>query len=285
VPKEAVTVAASLDGVMVPMREGQRSEKRAEAAVQGKRTRGPAGYEEVGCATLSFYDKEGKLLTTTRMARMPESKKVTLKEMLTAELEYARDQRPDLRVVKIADGAKDNWTYLSEIAPEGVEIVDFFHATQHLYAALCSAYGEADPRAKAQFQKLRHILRHEADGAEKVIRALAYLRDKYPRREVIARELKYFRKRRHRMRYAEHAARHLPIGSGVVEAACKTLATERLKRSGMRWGQQGGQAILTLRALIQSDRFQSGWEILKATYVKDVVIPNNVIPLNARRGR
>ena len=60
------------------------------------------------------------------------------------------------------------------------------------------------------------------------------------------------------MGYAEAAQRGLPIGSGVMEAACKTLATERLKRSGMRWREAGGQAILTLRGWAQSDRFLCG---------------------------
>ena len=67
----------------------------------------------------------------------------------------------------------------------------------------------------------------------------------------------------------------MPIGSGVVEATCKTLVTERLKRSGMRWSERGGQAILTLRALLQSHRFESGWSLLLQTYRADVSAPDN----------
>ncbi len=59
------------------------------------------------------------------------------------------------------------------------------------------------------------------------------------------------------MKYAEFERLGLPIGSGVTEAACKTLVTQRLKRSGMRWSVTGGQEILTLRALLQSDRWKS----------------------------
>ena len=79
------------------------------------------------------------------------------------------------------------------------------------------------------------------------------------------------------MRYAKAQAQNLPIGSGVVEAACKTLATERMKRSGMRWRHAGGQAILTLRALHQSARFERGWKLLSRTYKRTVVIPENVV--------
>ena len=99
-------------------------------------------------------------------------------------------------------------------------------------------------------------------AVEKVNRSLVHLRDTYPRRKKIARELKYFRHNRHRMRYAALKEQGLPIGSGVTEAACKTLATQRMKRSGMRWGEQGGQAILSFRALVQSNRFERAWTLL-----------------------
>lgn len=81
------------------------------------------------------------------------------------------------------------------------------------------------------------------------------------------------------MRYADLVAAGLPIGTGVTEAACKTLATQRLKCSGMSWGDEGGQAILTLRSLIQSDRFDAAWQLLASRYKRDVTIPDNVIPL------
>ena len=83
-------------------------------------------------------------------------------------------------------------------------------------------------------------------------------------------------------RYSETKDMGYPIGSGVVEAACKTLVTQRMKCSGMRWGQDGGQAILTFRGHIQSDRFERGWNLLKNEYVHDVTLPDNVVPLNCQ---
>jgi len=71
------------------------------------------------------------------------------------------------------------------------------------------------------------------------------------------------------MRYAEAQAQNLLIGSGVVEAACKTLATQRMKRSGMRWRPTWGAAILTLRA----QRFERAWKLLSGTYTRTVEIP------------
>jgi hypothetical protein len=277
VPPEAVTMAVSLDGVMVAMKDGARTQKRQDAQEQGKHTCGPAGYQEVGCGTLSFYDAEGERLSTVRLARMPEKHKAMLKDTLSQEIAAVLGQRPDLTLVKLADGAKDNWSYLGTALPQGPEIIDFYHACDHLKHAFDAGYGENSSRSKAQFEKYRHLLRDEEEGVEKVIRALCHLRDTHPRKKKLSTELAYFRRYRHRMRYAIAQAQNLPIGSGVVEAACKTLATERMKRSGMRWRQAGGQAILTFRALHQSERFARGWKLLSSTYKRTVEIPENVV--------
>jgi hypothetical protein len=281
VPERAVTVAISLDGVMLPMKDGARAEKRARATARGAKLAGPAGYQEAGCGTISFIDAQGERISTIRLARMPESKKETLKCMLRDELDDVLRSRPELRLVKIADGARDNWTFFREL-PKGTEIVDFYHAAEHLNAALIAAYGETSPKGRGQFVKLRHLLRHDPKGVDKVITALRHLRAKHPRRERIGTELKYFTGNRKRMRYKTAADRGLPIGSGVVEAACKTLVTQRMKRSGMRWREAGGQAILTFRALVQSERFDHGWTLLAGTYRHTVKLPGNAVEFRPR---
>ena len=103
-----------------------------------------------------------------------------------------------------------------------------------------------------------------------MIRGLRYLHRKHPRRERIREVLGYFRRNRARMGYAEAAQKGLPIGSGGVEAACKTLVTERMKRSGMRWREVGGQAVLTLRGWAQSGRFAAAWSLLSQTYRTEI---------------
>ena len=104
-----------------------------------------------------------------------------------------------------------------------------------------------------------------------------------PRCVKLKQELEYFRRNRSRMDYARLRAQNLPIGSGVVEATCKTLVTQRKKRSGQRWTNDGGQAILTFRALAQSDRFDAAWQMVSAEYRPDVSFPENVVPINAYR--
>ena len=283
IPPEAVAMAVALDGVRAPMKDGQRQAKRTHARAMGKSPSAPAGYQEVGCATVSYYDRHGERLCTRRMARMPETNKATLKSQLTAEVMGALIQRPDLRIVKVADGAPDNWGYLGAMLPFGVEVLDFYHAAEHLGAALGAAYGEGTPVYQERVEALSRVLRDEPQGVDKVIGTLCRLRTRYPRRQAIHTALAYFREHRHRMPYAHLRAQNLPIGSGVVEAACKTLVSQRLKRSGMRWRPAGGQAILTFRALCQSERFERAWPLLVGTYQQSVALPRKVIALSEYR--
>jgi hypothetical protein len=283
IPQEAVSMAVSLDGVMAPMKDGKRQAKRHTALAQGKSPSGPAGYQEVGCATVSYYDRLGERLVTRRMARMPEANKATLKRQLTAEVMGALIQRPDLRVVKVADGAADNWTYLGDTVPLGDEVLDFYHATEQLSGALGAAYGEGTRQYQERLATLRDVLRDAPQGVDRVIEALCRVRSRYPRRQAIHQAIAYFREHRHRMRYHDLRAQLLPIGSGVVEAACKTLVSQRLKRSGMRWRVPGGQAILTFRALCQSERFTRAWPLLVETYKQTVTLPGKVIALRKHR--
>jgi len=276
VPHAAVTVSVSLDGVMVPLKDGNRQQKRAAARARGKQTRGPTGYREASSGTLAFYDADGERVGNTRyIGRMPERGKKTLKETLEDELLTVVDERPDLTVVAVADGARDNWTWLERAMPQGaVFVLDFYHAAEHLKKALDNAHGEGSATSRAEFERLRLLLRDGHKGVGKVINALAYQHRKHPRRKAVACELRYFRNNRKRMHYASLKQRALPIGSGVVEAANKTLVTVRMKRAGARWSIDGGQAILTLRALAKSQRFDRAWKLLARTYITPIDDPS-----------
>lgn len=278
IPEGARSVAVSIDGVFAPINGGENPVAvRRAAAERGTICKGPAGYREVGCATLSFCDAEGDLISAIRFARAPESKKRTLKASLTAELLAVLKQQPDLTIVKLADGIDDNWSFLAEELPAGEEALDFFHAAEHLHLALAAAHGPSTLATRHRFEELRLVLRDEDDGVLRVIRALDYLRKKHPNRSEIRLCAAYFRRHRHRMNYAALRQAGLPIGSGLVEAACKTLVAQRLKLSGMRWG-RGAQAILTLRGWDQSERFDAAWALLAATHQLEVHVLANIIP-------
>ena len=285
VPEGAVSVAVSIDGVLAPIDGGNRPEDvRDAAAREGRISKGPAGYREVGCATLTFCDAKGDMLGAIRMARAPEPNKRTLKASLLAEVLAVMRRAPELQLVKIADGVDDNWTFLSEELPAGFEALDFFHASEHLHAAVAAAYGDGTTKTRHRYEELREILRDEPGGVGRVIRALDHLRKQHPRAEHIRRCAAYFRKHRHRMDYAGLKAAGFAIGSGLVEAACKTLVAQRLKLSGMRWG-RGAQAILTARGWDQSDRFDEAWALLAARYQTEVHVLARVIPFTPPKPR
>jgi hypothetical protein len=276
IPEDTKSIAVSLDGVLAPMKDGDAVETREHAAAEGRLSKGPAGYREVGCATISFCDEDGEMISAIRMARMPETNKLSLKAMVIDELGTILAARPDLPVVKVADGAHDNWTFLDQAIPLGAAVLDFFHATEQLASAIAAAYGDGTKKTRRRFEDLRDALLEKPDGAKQVIQALVYLRGKHPRTKRIADVLEYFRTNRHRMNYFELREMGMPIGSGVVEAACKTLVAQRMKQSGMRWGMRGGQAILTLRGWAQSARFDHAWAILAAKYRVEVTVLDNV---------
>lgn len=281
VPGETTMLAVSLDGVMVPMKDADRAEKRSQP---DKQASGPAGFREVGCGTVVLYDADGERLSTVRYGRMPEYQKATLCGQLEAECQSILALQPDLKVIKLADGAEDNWRFLDKLdlglpphlsmEVEQSSIVDFYHAAEHLKKACDAIWNDNTARSKAEFERYRTLLKEEDNGVETVIRSLKYHfgRARGRRREQIGEQLTYFRNQRHRMQYAQYLREGLPIASGVVEAACKTLATQRMKQSGMSWGQTGGQAILTLRSLIQSNRWEQGWALLRADFRKQVNI-------------
>jgi len=271
VPAEAVVMAASLDGVMVPDKGAQteaKAKREARRKDLSKPTGGPAGYREVGCGTVSLYDADGDRLNTVRYARAPEYKKKTLTAQLDAEVESILAVRDDLRLVALADGADENWRYFAgPIWEDAIKIVDIGHACEHLKAGLVANYGANSVEGRAEYERLKVILRDQHGGADDVIAELLRLERKLrkqrrkTRGKLLRKERKYFENQRERMDYALYQELGLPIGSGIVEAACKTLATQRLKRSGMSWS-DGKQPILTIRSLQQSGRWERGWQLL-----------------------
>jgi hypothetical protein len=233
VPEGTRTIAVSIDGVLGPIDGGNSpTEVRSTAAAEGRQSKGPAGYREIGCATLAFCDEQGDLLSAIRFGRAPEPKKLTLKDTLRRDLAHILAQRPDLHLCKVTDAGNDNWEFCDSL-PEGPTILDFYHATEHLAAAIAAVHGDGTMTTRHKIESLRERLLLEDDGVDAVIRALAYLKRRNPKTKRVAEVLNYFRKNRHRMHYAKWKREGFMIGSGVVEAACKTLVAQRPKLSGI----------------------------------------------------
>lgn len=151
------------------------------------------------------------------------------------------------RVVILGDGAHWIWELAAEHFGERIEILDFYHATEHLGTLAHALYGSGTAEATAWVAARRHTLRH--DGGTALWADLQGLRAPTAEaREILRRERAYFRTNEARMAYPTFVAQGLPIGSGAVEAAAKHLVQQRMKRPGARWSPAGGQAILALCA-------------------------------------
>ena len=251
VPESAAIVQVSLDGVMMRMN----AEKIGDDVIEDARWR------EASCGVVSLLDKDGNRLRIRYSGRLPEGKKLSLKTQVRAELRHLMGPIPDLKLVVCADGAKDNWTFSESLNPD-VEVLDFWHAAEHLKGAADAAFGSDEKASTKWFKAKRHTLRHDPNGVNKVIYALRYLIRKGRGKAEIRKTLGYFRNNRSRMNYYHLAKDGYPIGSGEVEAANKMLVTQRLKRSGQRWGRDGGQGVLSYRALLKSDRFDRAWAMI-----------------------
>ena len=218
---------------------------------------------EAACGTVSFHDARGERLKTLYL--VPESGKVEGAARAISAAPRRQDRRYRRRRRRQLDLPGD---------PVARNRGHFWHACEHLRTASDHAV------ASDWFERYREVLRHDPCGVDKVIRALRHLRDSAkPDRAEIERELAFFRKHRQRMRYHALKAEGVAIGSGVVEAANKTLVTQRMKRSGMRWRIAGGQAVLTFRALIKSARFDRAW---KAIIGPDTPANDNINPCRHR---
>lgn len=258
-PELVALVAVSLDGIMIRMKDAPNTPGASREAET------PKGHKEAACATLSYYDVDGVRLHTTRLARMPESKKVTLHAQLEAELRSAIERCPNARVMAIGDAAKENWRIFGEIARSlriqySCDVVDYFHAKDHLVDALKQSGAH-----KSAISRWKEILLKDEDGADQVLQELMRRREfkrftnSAKRLKKFDKEVTYFNNNGHRMNYAKLTAQNLPIGSGVQEAACKTLFSQRMKLSGQSWLLPGGQAIATIRSFEQSGRFGLAW--------------------------
>ena len=291
VATEAALLAVSLDGVMAPMATLASDAEADQAAIEPAEAPEETGassdqrhYREASCGAVTLYDGEGHRLSTIRDGRMPEYQKATWCAQLEAECQSLVALRPDLQGVKLADGAAENGRFLDHLdlglsgdtAPvrDPVCMLDFYPAADHLKPACDVIWGAGSGESKAEFVRLRTLLKEDEDGVDKVINRLRYrVRQMRGRnRDEVEKDLTYVRTQRSRMRYGAYRQANLPIGSGVVEAACKTLVSARLKRSGMRWGMAGGQAILTLRSVIQSGRWERAWSLWRNDFQKPVVI-------------
>ena len=139
------------------------------------------------------------------------------------------------------------WTWLDKLDPDR-SLIDAWHSVQHLKECADDAYGRDTAKGRKWFDKHRTILLEDAKGIGRTIDAIRYLVSSGRGGAILGRELEFFRKNRARIDYRGARDAGCPIGSGCVEAANKYIVQQRMKRSGQRWGREGGQGVLTFRS-------------------------------------
>lgn len=267
------TLVVSWDGVTVALREeGRQRGRPAERPTGAQGDSSPTAWKEAGVGMVATYqtpldpETEDPVRVDVRYtARMPETKMATLIDGLVAQTAQATQRGTYEHLVVLADGKREIWRVVDEQpAFDGfTQILDFYHATEHLSKAAEHLFGKSSANADSWYRSWRHKLRHQPDAVEGLIRSIDYHRHKLrpgaDRYQATTSELGYFRNNRDKMDYARYRALGLIISSGPVEAAAKTIVGHRLKRSGMRWTRQGGQQILNLRVHVQSGRWDPMW--------------------------
>jgi hypothetical protein len=237
-------------------------------------------YRNAMVGSVTFYgavtaDEKGpKRLRTRYTSHMPEEHAVTFKAKFEAELADAeRKAPPDVIKVLLCDGARALWNYAENTRrfDEYEKIIDYCHTLEHLSLAAEALFGKGTPSAKSWYDKYRTKLLEEDLTPRSVLHSMDYYEQVQAlpksRRDALEVQRTFFRRNQARMTYADFRRRGLPIGSGPVEAACKTLVKTRLCRSGMRWTRKGGQRILDLRTYVKSNRWDAFWNEYRKMFV------------------
>jgi len=241
----------------------------------GLQIKGCSIYEVATTGTLTVYDRRGRRLGTVYLAYTPEPGQATMSAQLTRLLEEVlrRWDGPLPRLSYVTDAGDNETTYYRKVLRrlrhprtgrrlEWFWVVDYYHASERLWVMAEALFG-AGQKSWAWARKMQKLLL-KPRGVGRVLHSAAALRGRVmPRGKRLAdfrRAYKYLQARRQHLRYAEYRRLGLPIGSGVTEAACKTVYAQRLKLSGMRWQKAGAWTILTLRVILLSGVWERVYE-------------------------
>lgn len=251
----------SFDGTGVPMI------KRETAGRRGKGESGEAHTREakLGCVfTQTGTDEDGRPqrdeASTTYVGAIEPAAEFGWHIYGEAE---RRGLRRAAQVIVIGDGAQWVWAIADEHLPGAVQIVDLYHAREHLTDLSKVIYEGQSSKASRWCD--RRMTQLDEGNLESVLRSMRRVQPRGKKaKEELRKTINYFERNRARMRYGEFRRQGLFVGSGVVEAGCKTVVGHRLKQSGMHWSLRGANAIIALRCTQLSGRWEEFWE-LRAT--------------------
>ena len=212
------------------------------------------GWREAMAGTIAFYDAQGERLHTIYAGATPEYGKEKFHAKFRHEVERVKAAYPHVPYLGLGDGAADNWTYLKPLTDH--QTLDFYHASEYVGKAAAVMFKGAKRKAEreAWLEHELHQLKHKQGAAGRLLTAVEEfvsatpLKNREDQKAIMA-TITYLYNQKERMKYSYSVERNWPIGSGVTEAACKTLIKHRLGKSGSRWKDNGALAVLSIRAL------------------------------------
>jgi hypothetical protein len=226
-------------------------------------------FEIATAATVTVFDRSGKRLTTVYLAWQPELGQATMSEMLTSLLTEVLEQwhGPLPTLAYITDSGSSESSYYKDVLERMCHprtgkrlawqrVADYYHAAERVWKMSEMLFGKKGKRYGRWARRMLRLLK-TPNGPKRVLHSAATHK---ARRKLGKKRLKefktaynYIRNRTKWMQYSQFKNRHMPLGSGITEAACKTVYTQRLKLSGMRWENDGAQQILSLRSILLSN--------------------------------
>jgi hypothetical protein len=280
VPAKATGITLSLDRVAGPF-EMPRARGRGRPRKKAPRRPIARVWKMIYCASLTLHDANGRALETLRYGCMPDDDPKAVTAAMLSDVEALRRRRPDLLVGVICDGAREMWNLLDgAVAQAGLEgsvrrLVDLWHLLGYAGKALRVRYDERHASKELERWKLR--LLNQSGAARRLLDELrgwdAALRtrrvgDEQPVQEALT----YLSNQLDAGRVDYAAARRAgqPVGSGNVEATCKSLVGVRFKRAGSRWKQRSGGHVLRLRAVALSRRWDAATELLHSKRIHEI---------------
>ncbi len=259
------------DGVMIPIVQSQK-------------------YKEAAAATVSVLNRWGRRLGTVYLGQMPEAHQTTLGDELTQLLVDVLSawEGPLPRLVYVTDCGHHPTVYFEAVLSRMINpqrpteylpwewVVDYYHACQYITKLGESIFGPGR-EAFAWAAKQRRVLKEKPGGVFRVLRsagALRTIRNLVGSEDSYCNAYMYLHERASKMDYMNYRRLRMPIGSGITEAACKIVFTQRFKQSGMKWTIEGGRAILALRVIALS----GVWDHVRRARLKSSTMPQPITP-------
>ena len=246
-------------------------------------------------ATATVYDRRGRRLGSVYLAFAPQLGQQNMTDHLTALLRdvLQRWEGPLPQLAYVTDAGDNETAYYQNVLrtmrhPRTGErlpwrrIVDYYHASQRIWDLAEALFGRNCEASRSWARRMCRVLK-QPNGPSRVLHSAAAFAGRgtmsKPRRKDYRKAYNYLRSRTRFLQYADYQRLHLPIGSGVTEAACKTIYTQRLKLSGMRWTKRGAQSILNLRVILLSGAWDQAYAQLLQSHDNSNILTYEPNPL------